>query len=133
MRLFPRRVVVDEDGVEMPPEIARHRPKPAIGRGVHYVSYGTPGGEYGQCCRAATITEIGGWRTLSTQQDDETHRILHQEWDPDMMGLVVHNPTGTFNNTTVPYDPGERGALTYPVLCDGLEHQGGTWHHPLIP
>ena len=108
---------------------ARVAPKPAIGRAVHYVSFGTPGGEYGKCCRAATITDIGGWRTTITQQDDETHRILHQKWDPDMMGLVVHNPTGTFNNTTVPYDSGEPGTED-PQMCDGLEHPGGSWHYP---
>ena len=132
MRLFPRRVVVDDDGVTTdvrPPEVIKKTPKPAISRMVHYVSYGTPGGEYDQRCRAATITEVGGWRTTITQQEDETKRILHQEWDPDMMGLTVHNPTGTFNNTTVPYDPGKRGA-TQSQLCDGLDHPGGTWHWP---
>ena len=116
-------------GVLLESAIARVVPKPAIGRAVHYVSHGTPGGEYDKCCRAATITDIGGWRTTSTQQDDETHRILHQKWDPDMMGLVVHNPTGTFNNTTVPYDSGEQGTED-PQMCDGLEHPGGSWHYP---
>jgi hypothetical protein len=32
--------------------------KPAVGRVVHYVGYGTPKGEYGQECRAAIITEV---------------------------------------------------------------------------
>jgi hypothetical protein len=124
--------VVDDDGVATdvkPPEVIKKTPKPAIGRAVHYVSYGTPGREYSKCCRAATITDIGGWRTTSTQQEDETHRILHQKWDPDMMGLVVHNPTGTFNNTTVPYDSGEPGTED-PQMCHGLEHPGGSWHWP---
>jgi hypothetical protein len=32
--------------------------QPSVGRIVHYVSYGTPGGEYGQECRAAIVTEV---------------------------------------------------------------------------
>lgn len=31
---------------------------PSVGRIVHYVSYGTPGGEYTSECRAAIITEV---------------------------------------------------------------------------
>ena len=34
---------------------------PSVGRIVHYVSYGTPGGEYQSECRAAVITEV--WRS----------------------------------------------------------------------
>jgi hypothetical protein len=49
--------------------------QPSIGRVVHYVSYGTPKGEYTSQCRAATITEVG----------------------PDnLVGLCVQNPTGLF-------------------------------------
>lgn len=32
--------------------------KPSVGRIVHYVSYGTPNGEFESTCRAAVITEI---------------------------------------------------------------------------
>src|ERR1039457_4289793 len=32
--------------------------KPSTGRIVHYVSYGTPGGEYSRECRAAVVTEV---------------------------------------------------------------------------
>lgn len=32
--------------------------KPSVGRIVHYVSYGTPGGEYGSECRAAVVTAV---------------------------------------------------------------------------
>lgn len=32
--------------------------KPSVGRIVHYLSYGTPGGEYKPECRAAIITEV---------------------------------------------------------------------------
>lgn len=49
--------------------------RPSVGRAVHYVSYGTPGGEFTSKCRAATITEVG-----SAAQ----------------VGLCVQNPTGFF-------------------------------------
>lgn len=58
-------------------------PKPSIGRIVHYTSYGTPNGEYGQVCRAAVITEV---------IDDVT------------VSLAVLNPTGMFFNVKVPLD-----------------------------
>ena len=32
--------------------------KPAVGRIVHYTSYGTPGGEYPSVCRAANASEF---------------------------------------------------------------------------
>jgi hypothetical protein len=54
-------------------------PEPSIGRIVHYVSYGTPGGEYISKCRAAIIAEVSTKRT-----------------DPSEVGLCVLNPTGIF-------------------------------------
>lgn len=56
---------------------------PSVGRTVHYVSYGTPGGEYGKCCRAAIVTAVG--------QDGE-------------VSLAVLNPTGLFFNQSTPYE-----------------------------
>jgi hypothetical protein len=60
--------------------------KPSVGRVVHYVAYGTPGGEYPSTCRAAVVTEVA---------------------DPDnpesAVGLAVLNPTGMFFNQGVPY------------------------------
>jgi hypothetical protein len=60
--------------------------KPSVGRVVHYVAYGTPGGEYPSVCRAAVVTEVA---------------------DPDnpesAVGLAVLNPTGMFFNQGVPY------------------------------
>jgi hypothetical protein len=53
---------------------------PTVGRIVHYVSYGTPGGEYGRECRAAVVTEV------------ETMTIV---------GLAVLNPAGMFFNRGV--------------------------------
>lgn len=74
--------------------------KPTIGRIVHYVSYGTPGGEYTSECRAAVVTEV---------------RYPDLD-DPQTVGLCVLNPTGMFFNRTTPHDE------------DGKA--GGTWHWP---
>lgn len=102
--------------------------QPSIGRIVHYVSYGTPGGEYGKECRAAIITEL-------TSNPDH----------PDQVGLAVLNPTGMFFNPAVQYNdggatPGEpgcpqtsaHGAPFRYCTCGWIEasHVGGTWHWP---
>lgn len=72
---------------------------PFIGEMVHYVSFGTPGGEYTRQCRAATVSEV----------DPE---------DPCHVGLVVLNPTGMFFHALS--DGGSHfNAATEP---------GGTWH-----
>ena len=81
--------------------------KPSVGRIVHYVSYGTPGGEYGKECRAAVVTEVNG----------------------DFAGLCVLNPTGQFFNRSIPHDEGTAdGSVT--GLCGGKAYDGGTWHWP---
>jgi hypothetical protein len=54
--------------------------KPSVGRIVHSMSYGTPGGEYKSTCRAAMITAVN---------DDGT------------VSLAVFNPGGLFFNHTV--------------------------------
>lgn len=95
--------------------------KPSVGRIVHYVSFGTPGGEYGKECRAAVVTEVQG--------------------DPQAsVGLCVLNPTGQFFNRAVPHDSGvcqtlphqdaTHTALGDPVLCSSRCYEGGTWHWP---
>lgn len=76
--------------------------KPSVGRIVHYVSYGTPGGEYAPECRAAIITEVGP--------------TTESVGAPDDVSLAVLNPTGMFFN---------RGCRH-----DEEHHQGGTWHWP---
>lgn len=73
---------------------------PSVGRVVHYVSYGTPKGEYTSQCRAATVTEVG----------EDGH-----------VGLAVVNPTGLFFH---PLAAG--GGCGY----DDTDHAGGTWHWP---
>jgi hypothetical protein len=66
--------------------------KPSIGRVVHYVSYGTPGGEYGSECRAAIIASV--------KNDPGTG---HQVCD-----LAVFSPQGLFFNR-VPYSEEHKG------------------------
>jgi hypothetical protein len=51
---------------------------PSVGRVVHYVSYGTPAGEYVSQCRAAIVAGLSGEGTS--------------------LDLVVLNPTGMFFN-----------------------------------
>lgn len=77
--------------------------KPSVGRIVHYVSYGTPRGEYSSACRAAVITEFGG---VSAGEDGE------------IVGLAVLNPEGMFFNRDVVH-------AEHPDA-----HVGGTWHWP---
>lgn len=76
-------------------------PAPTVGRIVHYVSYGTPGGEFTSECRAAIVAAIP--EMLSEQRNDGS-----------VVDLVVFNPQGLFFNR-VPYSP---------------EPKGGTWHWP---
>lgn len=76
-----------------------------IGDTVHYVSYGTPGGEYPSTCRAAVITEIG---------------------EDNVRGLCVLNPTGMFFNREIQYDSPLR-ALTERDQSPRTP-AGGTWH-----
>jgi hypothetical protein len=81
--------------------------KPSVGRIVHYVSYGTPGGEYKRVCRAAVVTAVAGHAvnpgTLAGA-------------DEYVVSLCVLNPEGMFFNQSVVQ----------------MEHarDGGTWHWP---
>ena len=74
---------------------------PSVGRVVHYVSYGTPKGEFKPECRAADITEV------------------HQH-NPAYVGLMVKNPTGLF------FHPLAAGGSKQ----DEQDKAGGTWHWP---
>jgi hypothetical protein len=83
--------------------------KPAVGRIVHYVAYGTPGGEFpAGVCRAAVVTEVG---TLIPGQ------VVHLGEDGTQtdIGVCVMNPTGLFFNRGIPYD---------------ANRKPGTWHWP---
>lgn len=103
---------------------------PSVGRVVHYVSYGTPGGEYDSECRAAIITEV----TKDPQDSDAALEV----------GLAVLNPSGQFFDREVPYDDGaetpgapdcpnaaSHGTFRY-CSCGWIEAhpRGGTWHWP---
>lgn len=81
--------------------------KPTVGRIVHYVSYGTPGGEYGKECRAAVVTQVAGHAVdLATMAESDM-------W---VVGLCVLNPTGQFFNPSIVQMENGR--------------DGGTWHWP---
>jgi len=75
-------------------------PQPSVGRIVHYVSYGTPGGEYTSQCRAAIVTGTPGC---------EAHM--------ECVSLAVLNPEGMFFNQHVPHN-------------ETSQQRGGTWHWP---
>lgn len=84
--------------------------KPSIGRIVHYVSYGTPGGEYTSQCRAAIVAAVP--------------QVVPDNGDVD---LVVLNPTGLFFNRCT-YDEG--GTSDTPGAPEARSYEGGTWHWP---
>jgi len=79
--------------------------KPSVGRIVHYVSYGTPGGEFKPEHRAAIITAVREVEPV----DGEDSAVVQVD-------LCVLNPSGFFFNTNVRHD--EEAEL------------GGTWHWP---
>jgi hypothetical protein len=99
-------------------------PTPSVGRTVHYVSYGTPGGEYTSECRAATITEV------STDPAA-----------PDVVGLAVLNPLGMFFHPIAAGGcPHDETITTVGWTHDDdtptrrrLGHRPGTWHWPERP
>lgn len=73
---------------------------PSISRDVHYVAYGTPGGEYAPGKhRAAKITDV----PADVQPDSA-------------VSIVIFNPTGLFFAQNVPFDP--------------TGQTPGTWHWP---
>ena len=84
---------------------------PSVCRMVHYVSYGTPGGEYPQACRAAVVTETG-------------------ESPANGIGLAVLSPAGLLFSQDVHYHEGEplRPGETRRKLCGNRDYAGGTWH-----
>lgn len=88
--------------------------KPTVGRIVHYVSYGTPNGEYQPEHRAAIITGVTG--ASKRIEDAETWQDIIR--DNNTVRYVVHlcvlNPEGLFFNKH--------------VLQDEEGKAGGTWH-----
>lgn len=106
--------------------------RPTVGRIVHYVSFGTPGGEYTSQCRAVIVAGVPG--PSDSDSRDEGMPI----------DLVVLNPTGVLFNrckhddgAETPGDPNcpSRTAHGNPhryCACGWIEasHRGGTWHWP---
>ncbi|WP_042400167.1 hypothetical protein [Streptacidiphilus carbonis] len=92
-------------------------PQPSVGRIVHYVSYGTPGGEYSKECRAAVITEV------SPESKGEGREIV---------SLAVLNPTGFFFNRGCEHHEVAVEPDPMPPQPGGgaLNHPGGSWHWP---
>lgn len=76
---------------------------PSVGRVVHYVSHGTPDGEFGKECRAAIVTAV------KLTDPVPAHGMPYVD-------LCVMNPAGLFFNTQVRYDE--------------KDWNGGTWHWP---
>ncbi len=104
--------------------------KPSVVRMVHYVSFGTPGGEYTSQCRSAVVSEV-------------------DPADPNRVGLVVFNPTGLFfhsltdggckyhDGAETPGSPdctnpeNHGGPFRYcPCGWREASFAGGTWHWP---
>jgi hypothetical protein len=92
--------------------------QPTIGRIVHYMSYGTPGGEHKSECRAAVVTEVGtAFAPLPPIPGDGTPVTATLTTSPEpVVGLCVMNPTGLFLNRDVRQDEDSKA--------------GGTWHWP---
>ncbi|MFF6940476.1 hypothetical protein [Streptomyces lavendulae] len=86
------------------------QPRPSVGRVVHYVSYGTPGGEYPSVCRAAVVTEVPEY--LTAEPFDGCPNGTDGQW---VAGLAVLNPEGFLFNRDVAFSE---------------EQRGGTWHWP---
>lgn len=115
---------------------------PTIGRIVHYVSYGTPGGEYHRACRAAIVTEV----PKHLEEEPYDGRRNDGESGPIIVRLAVLNPDGLFF-TKAKHDNcgGRRGDRNCPDAdhhgrrhryceCGWMEPElvGGTWHWPTI-
>lgn len=99
---------------------------PSVGRVVHYVSYGTLGGEYTSQCRAAVVTGLGEpllYPAPGGGVDD-----LGPD-DAQLVDLCVLNPTGLFFPQGVPQHEGDRGE-DHQGPIEALSYRAGTWHWP---
>jgi hypothetical protein len=110
--------------------------RPFLNEPVHYVAYGTPGGEFPSVCRAATVTAVGAWVDGDTRIIDEPDpanprpgawRQVWQQWHPDAVALCVTNPTGLFLNECVPYHSGRSVEGSVDPISGAFP--GGTWHY----
>lgn len=62
-----------------------------VGDTVHYVSFGTPKGEYISQCRAAIVSEVG-----DILVDIDRYPGREITYNDEIVNLVVLNPTGLF-------------------------------------
>jgi hypothetical protein len=86
---------------------------PRLNDRVHYVAFGTPGGEYPSTCRAAVVT---GVPLVPGTLAEAQAALVDLEVD-----LFVMNPSGTFHN---------RGCRHDESVAEGGARAGGTWHYP---
>jgi hypothetical protein len=107
----------DQPGRWSWPVITRQPQQPQLGDLVHYVSYGTPRGEYKSVCRAAYVTE-------------GPHLIPGTFNEPggEALSLCVLNPTGQFFNQHVLRHDGDIGHDHAGTEIPAKSYQGGTWH-----
>lgn len=113
--------------------------KPFVGEPVHYVSFGTPGGEYTSRCRAAFITELGQWVTVAStkrvsysESEGRPIRDTVQWFYTDAAALFVMNPTGVFFSGAGPVACKHDELPPRDKIAHGerAEHLPGTWHWP---
>lgn len=99
--------------------------QPSVGRVVHYVSYGTPGGEYASKCRAAMVTGLGEPLPYPVHGDgiDDLG-----PGDAQLADLCVLNPTGMFFREGVPQHEGDAGHDHTGAEVPARSYRGGTWH-----
>lgn len=83
---------------------------PSVGRIVHYVSYGTPNGEYKPAHRAAIITDV---RLQGANDPSPEHGDGPEYYE---IRATIFNPDGTFNSPWLKEDQ--------------LAQTPGTWHWP---
>lgn len=144
------------DGLTIPPTRATEEraamtastpPAPSVRLNdkVHYTAFGTPRGEYASVCRAADVTEVGGWipepGTDRVEARPGARRV--QVWEPTAVSLLVKNPTGLFLQAVPRGFPAHaEGAPDCPARsthgapfkycsCGWMEtpsYEGGTWH-----
>jgi hypothetical protein len=107
--------LMEEPVMPEPTSPPAHRPAPQVGQVVHYVSYGTPGGEYRSECRAALVTEV-------------------DRADPGRVGLCAINPGGLFFHPLTAggcwYHGGDPGTDHTGEPVPQLSYPGGSWHWP---
>jgi hypothetical protein len=105
------------------------RQVPSVGRVVHYQAPGDSTGRFPPACRAATITEVGGWvRVDGAGPPDRpgpevaagTIRTITERWEPEACTLHVTNPTGVFLNGPIPHAEPE----------GDQRPRGFSWHWP---